>query len=641
VIDELIGRADIVDIIGDKIPLKKMGKNYFANCVFHEEKSASLSVNPQDQLYYCHGCGAAGNVINFIMEYENKSFPDAVKALAKSVNYTLPTKDHENKKDGTQSVLGILAHAAKIYSDQLSDNKNKTVNNLLADRGVSQESIVKFGLGAAMDGWNTLGNALGGYKKADLLSEAGLSVYKKKTDSEKGRFYDRFRNSLIFPVRSESGAVLTFAQRRLDDESSAPKYINGIETKVFKKSNVLYGLYETLKHDRRPSSIIVAEGYMDVITAHQHGLTSTVATMGTSIQAQSIEKLLRHTDHIVFCFDGDKAGTRAAQRALHQSLPYLAPDKQINFIFMPQGEDMDSYLAQHGADSFRDHIMQKRLRPASSFLLHMAKEGCQDMNTIEQRSRFYKQSVDMIELIPPSPYKAALMQEIEHISHIKPKEYLPLSIKLNDKALATTNISQLEVKIKDYIAETESINRNDIMLSVCPPEIRQKKRPQTVSYPLNGTSLDAVMNNVNRILEMDNVFIGELTLRQLLITSTSGEPMKRSMAKTMLRQHFENSDTHKVEVSVIVNELKTIESSLAGFTGEEESNGMRSQVIENFVAQCNGNLVGYEHMLQYSGEDEHHGIQKNIAEAKACLASISQHAEHTSAVSPIKAILTQ
>ncbi|MBS0346879.1 MAG: DNA primase [Proteobacteria bacterium] len=371
-IQDLLARVDIVEVIERYLPLKKGGANYFACCPFHGEKSASFSVSPTKQFYHCFGCGVHGSAISFLMEYSGLGFVDAVKELASGVGMEVPQDDFTPKHDRSreQSLTEQMAQAARFYKEQLK--RSPVAIDYLKGRGLTGEIAARYGLGYAPEGWQSLQAAFADYSAAGLL-ECGLVL-----ENEQGRRYDRFRDRIIFPIQDQRGNVIGFGGRVLG--KGEPKYLNSPETPIFEKGRELYGLVQARQSIREQGAVLVVEGYMDVVGLAQFGVANAVATLGTAATPHHIQKLLRLTDRVVFCFDGDAAGRRAAGRALEVSLEHLADNKTINFLFLPEEHDPDSFVRTEGPDAFRT-AMNGAL-PLAEFLLAELRKDI-DLSTAE------------------------------------------------------------------------------------------------------------------------------------------------------------------------------------------------------------------------------------------------------------------
>jgi DNA primase len=358
-IQELLHRLDIVDVVDRYVRLKRAGANYVACCPFHSEKTPSFTVSQTKQFYHCFGCSAHGTAIGFLMEYSGLGFVDAVKELAQTIGMTVP----EERSEGAQrralesnDLHGVLLTAAHFYRASLRTAPRAI--DYLKRRGLSGEIAKRFGIGYAPDGWQNLAAAFPDYN-AKALAAAGL------VKQNEGRRFDLFRDRIMFPIVDVRGNVIGFGGRILD--TGEPKYLNSPETAVFEKGRELYGLYQARRAIRDAGRVLVVEGYMDVVALAQHGVGYAVATLGTATSGLHVQKLLRQSDEVVFCFDGDAAGRRAAWRALEVSLDELADGKQVRFLFLPQGEDPDTYVRGHGKAAFEDLL--EAATPLSEFLL--------------------------------------------------------------------------------------------------------------------------------------------------------------------------------------------------------------------------------------------------------------------------------
>ncbi len=389
-LETLLARVDIVEVIGQRLKLKKSGANYFACCPFHGEKTPSFSVSPSKQFYHCFGCGAHGSAITFLMQYEGLSFREAVQALAQEVGLTVPNVAPERsaalgeqQKSEREALLAVMARAAEFYQRQLP--RSPEARQYLERRGVSAEIIARFGLGYAPDDWQALATIFPHYQD-ETLAHAGLVI-----DHESGRRYDRFRHRIIFPIHDRKGRVIAFGGRVLD--GSEPKYLNSPETPLFEKGRELYALPLARDGIRTHGYAIVVEGYMDVLALHQAGLDNAVAVLGTAATAQHVKTLLAMTDTLVFCFDGDEAGRRAAWRALENALEVLRDDTIVRFAFLPEGEDPDTLVRQEGAAAFAERL--KNAPTLTQYLLDTLTHDL-TLDTAEGRARLAHAATPLI-----------------------------------------------------------------------------------------------------------------------------------------------------------------------------------------------------------------------------------------------------
>ncbi|SDT87305.1 DNA primase [Halopseudomonas salegens] len=412
-IDDLLARTDIVEVVGDRIKLKKAGKNYSALCPFHNEKSPSFSVSPDKQFYYCFGCGAGGNAIGFLMDHDRLEFPEAVETLARQVGVEVPREEASRGSRNTPSVrkdsplYALLEVADGYYRQQLRHHaQRERAVDYLKGRGLSGQIAKRFGIGFAPPGWDNLMTHLVREKhEVKQLIDAGLVI----ENEDNGRRYDRLRDRITFPIRDSRGRVVGFGGRVLGDDK--PKYLNSPETPVFHKGRELYGLFEARQANRQLDQILVVEGYMDVIALAQQGITHAVATLGTATTEEHLKRLFRVVSLVVFCFDGDNAGRKAAWRALENALPVMTDGRQVRFMFLPDGEDPDSLVRSEGADAFRARLEQQAL-PLSDYLLrHLGEEVNSD--SLEGKAHLASLALPLIEQIPGKLLKRLLRQELE------------------------------------------------------------------------------------------------------------------------------------------------------------------------------------------------------------------------------------
>jgi DNA primase len=418
-IQDLLARADIVEIVGRHVQLKKSGANYMGLCPFHGEKSPSFSVSPTKQFYYCFGCHASGDALRFLTEYSGLSFTEAVHDLAQQVGLQVPEDDADPRdkerakalKARQATLSDVLAKAAKHYYAQLKSSDRAKA--YLQGRGLSGEICRRFRIGYAPPGWKGLASAFPSYDDP-LLVDSGLVVVQDgNEDAAAQKRYDRFRDRIMFPIRSVQGEVIGFGGRVLDH--GQPKYLNSPETPVFSKGRELYGLYEARAAIRDKGHVLVVEGYMDVVALAQHGLPNAVATLGTACTAEHVQKLVRHTERIVFSFDGDAAGRRAAARALEAALPHATDTRSIKFLFLPPEHDPDSYIREHGTAAFAACVEQAV--PLSRQFIELAGEGC-ELDTAEGRARLLTQARPLWQALPDGALRRQLLRELAERAHL-------------------------------------------------------------------------------------------------------------------------------------------------------------------------------------------------------------------------------
>lgn len=388
-IHTLLARADIVEVVGRYVTLKKSGANYQACCPFHQEKTPSFTVSATKQFYHCFGCGAHGTAIGFLMEYANLSYVEAIGSLAAQLGMTVPqeTVARHEKTETSKSVpdlLEVMQRASQFYRQAL-----KTAPRAIAylkKRGVTGEVAARFGVGYAPDGWQNVISALADVR-AETLAQAGLV-----SEGDAGKRYDRFRDRIMFPILNQKGNVIAFGGRVLGE--GEPKYLNSPETPLFQKGHELYGLFQARRAIREAGRVLVVEGYMDVLALAQFGIGFAVATLGTATSSVHVQKLMRQASELVFCFDGDAAGRRAAWRALEQSLPVLDDNSQIRFLFLPPEHDPDSYVRELGVERFTA-LLQDATKPLSVYLFEQL-ENQYDLALAEGRSAFLKAAQPLV-----------------------------------------------------------------------------------------------------------------------------------------------------------------------------------------------------------------------------------------------------
>lgn len=418
-IDELLNRLDIVEVIDSRVKLKKTGKNYSACCPFHKEKTPSFSVSPDKQFYYCFGCGASGTALGFLMDYEHLGFIDAVESLASTAGLQVPREDTDNRQQKSQqNIYSILENAAKYYQQQLADHPaREEAVSYLKNRGLSGGVAKRFGIGFAPPGWDNLLRKLGlGDSEKKLLAEAGMTI----ENDESGKQYDRFRHRIMFPIIDVRGRTIGFGGRVLTSDKepqqpggknrgAGPKYLNSPETPVFHKGRELYGLHQTLQSNRKVDQLLVVEGYMDVIALAQYGIDNAVATLGTACGEDHLKLAFRFTSEIIFCFDGDNAGRKAAKRALENALPSMTDGRRIKFLFLPEGQDPDTLVRQVGAERFREQLAAAL--PLEEFFFEAVAEGI-DTRTMEGRARMSKIAAPLLHSLPAGVYRELMFDAL-------------------------------------------------------------------------------------------------------------------------------------------------------------------------------------------------------------------------------------
>jgi DNA primase len=504
-IDDLLDRIDIVELVDARVKLKKSGKNYSACCPFHDEKTPSFTVTRDKQFYYCFGCGASGNAVGFVMDYERLSFPEAVEQLAKLAGLEIPREKHAispqdiAREQDRKSIYTLLEAAADYYSQTLRTHpgRQKAVS-YLQNRGVSGEIARDFGIGFAPPGWDNLLQALGRtLEDQRLLIESGMLI--NRDDNHK--LYDRFRERIIFPIRDARGRVIGFGGRVLG--SGKPKYLNSPESPVFHKGEELYGLYEAHQANSQLRRVLVVEGYMDVVALAQFGIDYAVATLGTACREDHLHKAFKYTQEVVFCFDGDNAGRLAARRALEASLPVMTDGRQVKFLFLPEGEDPDTLVRQIGAKKFSgliDHAL-----PLEDFFFDVLTEGL-DTRSMEGRARLSKLAAPMLNLLPKGVYRElmfnnlakrtglevhTLLELVEEVplQPIVPKEAASEHVTVDDTAPPPTDYQNV------YISSAKPVQR----------QIRKPASPQQFKLPPHSLLTLLLLHNPELAMQVDDV----------------------------------------------------------------------------------------------------------------------------------------
>ena len=413
-IQDLLARVDIVDLVDSYVKLKKAGANYAACCPFHNEKSPSFTVSPTKQFYHCFGCGAHGTAIGFVMEYQGIGFVDAVKELASRAGMVVPEDDHRSGAASpppgqTRALIDVMARAAAYYKAQLKQSPRAI--EYCKKRGLTGEVAARFGIGYAPDDWQNLQAVFPDYN-AEALKTAGLVI-----ENDAGRRYDRFRDRLMIPIVNPKGDIIAFGGRIIDQ--GEPKYLNSPETPLFEKGRELFGLPQARQALRETNTAIVTEGYMDVIALSQNGVGNAVATLGTATTPTHVQKLLRQVDRIVFAFDGDNAGRKAAWRALENALEALADNKQIGFVFLPPEHDPDSYIREHGKAAFDRFVAQAM--PLSDFMLRELGSRC-DLTSSEGKAKLIYEAKPLLHKLPTPLLRLQLVKRLAEASGFAQQE---------------------------------------------------------------------------------------------------------------------------------------------------------------------------------------------------------------------------
>ena len=438
-INDLVEKVDIVEVIGSRMTLKKAGKNYSGLCPFHNEKTPSFSVSPDKQFFHCFGCQESGTALGFVMLHDRLDFVEAVEALAGSIGLDVPREKgfstKENKADG--KLLEALLKATEFFKNHLRGSES--AKKYLKGRGISGALARDFQLGYAPTGWQVLESNLNEVTKKSLL-DAGLV-----SQGDNGKSYDRFRDRIMFPIRNTRGQIIGFGGRLMSSDGG-PKYLNSPETEAFKKGEELYGLYEARKSQNRLEKIVVVEGYMDVLSLVQSGIANVVATLGTATNEIHFQKLFRHTNEIVLCFDGDSAGRQAGWKALERAVPALTDQKQVKLVFLPEGEDPDTLVQKLGLEDF-ERLLQNST-PGLDYLVRKLSDGL-DLDSLDDRAKFFGLCQPYVEKMKEGILRDLFQQKVSNIAGLKSgsggqqKRVQPRQ--------GASKVSKLEIKLCRYV----------------------------------------------------------------------------------------------------------------------------------------------------------------------------------------------
>ena len=506
-IQELLNRLEIIDVVERYVPLKKAGANYVACCPFHNEKTPSFSVSPSKQFYHCFGCGAHGSAISFVMEHQGLNFPEAVEELAKSIGLPVPQETTQREQDARAAqVAGLpetMQQALRYYREQLK--LSDPAIRYFKGRGVSGDIAAKFGLGYAPEGWQNLGAVFPDYATSSALVETGLIV-----ENDEGRRYDRFRDRVMFPILNARGNVVGFGGRVLGE--GEPKYLNSPETVLFQKGQELYGLFQARNAIRNTGRVLVVEGYMDVVALVQHGVEYAVATLGTATTPVHVQKLLRAADEIIFCFDGDKAGRRAAWRAVENSLGALTDTARLLFLFLPEGEDPDSYVRQVGKEGFETSY--SNALTLSQFLF---KEITRDINltTDEGRAKLVQTAKPLIEKIAAPTLQMMLRKRLAELTGLSAAELTSL---LPQASAAPLRAPKVKAR------RAPSLSRQLLRMVLLRPDLAR----ETAMEPLDEQNAEAqALRDVLHLIQQQS----QLNTHAAILEALRGAPVETLLAE--------------------------------------------------------------------------------------------------------------
>ena len=465
-IDDLIARADIVEVVGRRVQLKKAGREFKACCPFHDEKTPSFTVSPAKGFYHCFGCGAHGTAIGFLMEYDHMSFVDAIETLANLMGVEVPRDESDKPARRYDELFSLMSNVETHWRNALRDNPPAV--DYLKQRGIDGSTAKRFGIGFAPEGWSNVLDKYGTSQETiERLLATGLIIRK-----DNGKHYDRFRERIMFPIRDARGRTIGFGGRAIGD--GEPKYLNSPETVLFHKGRELYGLYEARQALRQIDKLVVVEGYMDVVALARHGIDFAVATLGTATTDDHLNRLFRLTENVYFCFDGDKAGRKAAWRALETALPHIREGRQVRFVFLPQGHDPDSYVNENGSDAFVDAL--ERGMALSDFLISGLADEV-DMQTVDGRARLAELARPLLGRIPAGVYRELLIESLAgSVGLTAPKLERMLGAPAREDAGRSEPTRRQAVRAPGGSAGKPSIVRRAITL--------------LLSYPSAGAKLD-------------------------------------------------------------------------------------------------------------------------------------------------------
>lgn len=560
-INELLARVDLVEVIDRRVSLKKAGRNYSACCPFHNEKTPSFSVNPDKQFYYCFGCGASGNAITFLMEYEGQEFVAAIEDLAAQMAMEVPREAYSGSQNNQhRDLFPVMEKVANYYQQQLKNHPQaKKAIDYLKNRGLSGEIAKQYAIGFSPDGWNNLLQLDKDQEKLQKdLIETGMMI--KKDD---GRTYDRFRDRIMFPIRNRRGQILGFGGRVIDQ--GEPKYLNSPETSLFHKGRELYGLYEMRKQLRSIDHVIIVEGYMDVVALAQFGIANAVATLGTATTSEHLHTLFRLCPKVIFCFDGDKAGKAAALRALNHALPLVRETREVRLIFLPDNEDPDSLVRKIGADGFKEQVNQATT--LFDYLFDYLKSQV-DMNTFEGPARlvhlakpYYQEIVDQI-------LGARFLSRLSELSGLNQTQL--------SQVLVESDHTQNQSSYQNQSSTTQKSTNNHSSpekTSLVPSDSTAQKSSNKTSFRRAIALLlqfpeslpNADLEWLNGIEEPGAKILFEITqlLNQqndmtsaMLIENWRDKPEEPHLTKLMTLELYSNNDNAQEELCEIIKRLK-------------------------------------------------------------------------------------
>ena len=552
-IQDLLARIDVVDLIDSFVPLKKAGANYSACCPFHTEKTPSFTVSPSKQFYHCFGCGAHGTSIGFLMQYSGLDFVEAVKELANRAGMQVPEEEFQTKRrEGSADLREVMARASRFFREQLKQSPKAI--DYLKQRGLTGEIAARFGIGYAPDAWQGLEAVFPRYDATELQT-AGLII---KNDA--GRLYDRFRDRVMFPIQNAQGEVIAFGGRVIGQ--GEPKYLNSPETPLFEKGRELFGLPQARAGLRAQNSAIVVEGYMDVVALAQHGVDNAVATLGTATTPTHVQKLLRQVDRIIFCFDGDTAGRKAAWRALENALEAVADDKWLGFAFLPTEHDPDSYVREFGAEAFRDFL--KASSPLSEyFIQELSRRASPD--SAEGRSLLLHEAKPLLARLKAPALRLQIVQRLAELARITSAEA--------EKLCDLQPIATRQVAPKRAPRRAPSLARKVGLLLLSRPALARELEHDNL--PQGDAEADA-LRALHRCL-LDRDLGGNVNVATIIeqLRNSDGAAWLEQLAGELLNHPLSDEEIES-EWSDMLERLqhRTVASELAELTARARSGGL-------------------------------------------------------------------
>jgi DNA primase len=554
-IQDLLARVDVVDVVGRYVQLKKAGQNFLGLCPFHGEKSPSFTVSPSKQFFHCFGCGAHGTAIGFLMEHRGLGFVDAVGELAQQAGLAVPEESTgaAQATGRVRALTELLERAADFYRQRLKSGD--AAIRYLKGRGLTGATAARFALGFSPDEWTGLGTVFENYGDPQLV-EAGLVI------ENEGKRYDRFRGRVMFPIRNRRGAVLGFGARSLD--GSEPKYLNSPETPLFHKGRELYGLFEAQEAIRRRRRVIVCEGYLDVIQLAQAGFEETVAALGTAVTPHHVGELLRLSEHVIFAFDGDAAGRKAARRALEAALPVLTDTRRIDFLLLPDGEDPDSLVKSHGAAAFDAEL--GRALPLSRWFIRSLAEG-KDLGTAEGRAALLAEAKPLASAMPAGALRLQLLHELAEVARSAPAEVETLFGLTPWRRLPGRSRSS---ERRRQSAETSDLKQHILQRLLAYPELAGEfDAAISTEFAAEGTSIDQQVVEVWRAATAAPGLTSG-TVQELLATSDFAEQYRQAATQALLVEADVEATRMELTGAFAKLELRRLNSELEALAGQQQ-----------------------------------------------------------------------